>query len=129
MTTTVTIGAPTLAGHPVWLTANGVRRLHHQQHARYVRHWLDLAMWQIKADRIQASSTPVRIDVHVKRSSAQRLDCDGVAPTAKVCIDALVKCGILPDDGPRFVREITYHAETSRADVDWLRLTITEATP
>jgi len=49
-------------------------------------------------------NTPVRITVVSYRS--RLCDADGIS--AKAAIDGLVHCGVLPDDSPKFVKEVRY---------------------
>ncbi len=38
------------------------------------------------------------------------MDADGPHPTYKALLDGVVASGVLVDDGPKWVRSITYHA-------------------
>ncbi len=38
------------------------------------------------------------------------MDADGPHPTYKALLDGVVSAGVLPDDGPEFLRAVTYHA-------------------
>ena len=125
--TTITIGCPTIAGKPAWLTQNQVRRLHHQAHAQAARAWRNVAAWQARADRIAPVASPVLIVCEIARTSPRRLDADAVAPTCKAVIDGLVDAGVLAGDGPDDVAAVTYVAEAGRAAVDSLTLTLTPA--
>lgn len=55
----------------------------------------------------------------------RRRDADGLAPTLKVCLDALVADGILPDDSWVHVPRATCHIRppTGEAAAMWLELT------
>lgn len=56
--------------------------------------------------------TPVRIRVHSKR---RRLaDADGIS--AKAAIDGLKHCGVLRDDSPKEVTEVSYTQELSKEE-------------
>lgn len=55
---------------------------------------------------------PVRITVVSYRN--RLADADGIS--AKYAIDALIKCGILPDDGPKYVAEVAYRQEKSKEE-------------
>ena len=50
---------------------------------------------------------PVRIHVHSKRH--RLCDADGIS--AKAVIDAVVLSGLLPDDSPEYVKEVSYSQE------------------
>lgn len=56
------------------------------------------------AEGLARIDTPVRIHVHSIRKSLA--DADGLS--AKAVIDAIVLTGVLPDDSPEFVKEVTF---------------------
>lgn len=56
--------------------------------------------------------SPVSIRIHSKRK--RLADSDGVS--AKAAIDGLVHCGILQDDSPKFVKEVSYSQEQSEGE-------------
>lgn len=76
------------------------------------------AMEQIAVDESvsEGKHTPlhprVRIHIHSKRSRLS--DADGVS--AKAAIDSLVHCGLLHDDGPEEVAEVSYSQEKSQEE-------------
>lgn len=125
--TTITIGCPTIAGKPAWLTQNQVRRLHHQAHAQAARAWRHTAAWRARADRLAPVASPVVVVCEIARTSPRRLDADAIAPTCKAVIDGLVDAGVLAGDGPEHVAAVTYVAESGRAALDALTLTLTPA--
>lgn len=66
---------------------------------------------------------PYRIHVHSIRN--RLTDADGVS--GKAAIDGLVLAGLLPDDSPQFVQEVTYSQEkTAKGEAETTVLTITE---
>ena len=51
-------------------------------------------------------------------------DTGGHFPVAKACIDGLVDAGVIPDDGPEFVRSLTFKAPQVDGGVDRALLVI-----
>lgn len=50
-----------------------------------------------------------RVSIHVHSIRKRLCDADGIS--AKAAIDGLVQAGILPDDDPKHVKEVTYSQE------------------
>jgi hypothetical protein len=76
----------------------------------------------------RADLTPIvgaEVTLHYVPRNRQRRDADGMFPTLKVCQDALVSCGILPDDSWVCVPAATcrIHTPSDRALRCWLELT------
>lgn len=55
------------------------------------------ARWAVKAARIPPIVGAVAT-LHYRPTTRRRQDADGIAPTLKPCLDALVAEGVLPDD-------------------------------
>lgn len=61
--------------------------------------------------------------IHVHHRTQRLADCDG--RSAKACIDGLVEAGILQDDNPNIVTEVSQSQEKSKTeetiiDIIWL---------
>ena len=86
---------------PFWtsppLTQNKLRRMHHMVEAREKASALGLARRAVAQARLQPMAGAVVI-LHWRMADRRRQDGDGAAPTLKVCLDALVKEGVLHDD-------------------------------
>jgi hypothetical protein len=52
------------------------------------------------------------VTLHFRPATKHRRDADGLAPTLKVCLDALVSEGVLPDDSWRHVPAVTCRIHT-----------------
>jgi len=91
---TITIPLPWIKA-PV--TANRVRGNVHARAAE-IRNAHDVAAWAIK----QAAPKPFagcdQITLHYRPKTWHRRDSDGLYPTLKIAVDALVRTGVLPDD-------------------------------
>ena len=61
---------------------------------------------------ITAFDTPVSIHLHSKRK--RLVDADSVS--AKAVIDGIVHAGLLQDDSPKFVAEVSYSQEKTEKD-------------
>jgi len=59
------------------------------------------------AEKITRFNSPVYIHIHSVR--ARLVDSDGIS--AKAVIDGIVKAGLLSDDSPRYVKEVSYSQE------------------
>ena len=65
------------------------------------------------------------VTLHYRPKDRRRRDADGLAPTLKVCLDALVSSGVLPDDSWVHVPAATcrIHPPTDEPAAMWLELT------
>lgn len=79
------------------ITQNGLRRMHHMAEANAKRCALLEARSAIRSKRPAFMAGAIVI-LHWRMSDKRRRDGDGAAPTLKVCLDALVKEGVLHDD-------------------------------
>lgn len=68
--------------------------------------------WAAKeADGIPAMRTPVTVTAtHLRRTRASLPDVGAPILAVKAVIDGLVDAGVLPDDGPAYVRRLTFDA-------------------
>jgi hypothetical protein len=76
----------------------------------------------------RANPTPVvgaEVTLHFRPATRHRRDADGMAPTLKVCLDALVAEGVLPDDSWVHVPAATcrIHPPNGQPAAMWLELT------
>lgn len=92
MTTTIPLHWPAPP-----LTQNGLRRMHHMAEAAAKRHALHEARYTIRAANL-APMVGANVTLHWRMPDRRRRDGDGAAPTLKVCLDALVDEGVIPDD-------------------------------
>ena len=83
--------------------------------AKMKRNEQEKAMWAIKAARLKPFERPVSVRIlWVEKDMAR--DEDNVAFAAKFVMDALVKTGVLPDDGRKWVRSIASEICVDRDD-------------
>ena len=75
------------------------------------------------AEEVQKFDSPVRIKVHHVRK--RLIDIDNLS--VKAAIDGLVRVGILADDSPEFVKEVSHTQEKGR--VEKTRITIEAIEP
>lgn len=105
------------------LTGNRVRGNVHARN-REVQDAKDVARWHIRKARL----TPIvgaEVTLHMRPATRHRRDADGLAPTLKVCLDALVAERILPDDSWVCVPAATcrIHPPDGGPAAMWLELT------
>ena len=75
---------------------------------------------------VEYASPPARkADRHPLAAQAIR-DADNIAPTAKACIDELVRAKVLPTDARRCVRSVTYRLADQPHPRGVVRITLTE---
>ena len=79
------------------LSQNALRRMHYHAEAKLKRESLEQARWAIKAANLEPM-VGANVTLHWRMPDRRRRDGDGAAPTLKVCLDALVAEGVLPDD-------------------------------
>jgi len=107
--------------------ANEYRRLHHHARADYDREWRQVFWALAKRARVPKMPTGVMVTVvQTCRRGTPLPDTGAAGPTAKAAIDGLVDAGIIPDDGPDWVRALVFVAPC-HADRDRLVLLIEEA--
>lgn len=63
-------------------------------------------------EKIKGYDSPVRVVIHSYRK--RLTDADGIS--AKAAIDGLVKAGLLKDDSPKYVEEVTYRQYKSKEE-------------
>lgn len=96
-----------------WSKANAVKRDE-----------TDMAMWCAKEAGLKPVDGPVEIMLEFneevkfyKNGRRKKLrDCDNVQGAAKPIIDGLVKAGVIPDDGPVWVRRVLPVVRFVRSD-------------
>ena len=92
------------------LTQNQVRRMHHLAEARVKRQMSDDARWLIRNAKL-TPLTRAAVTLHYRPGTRRPCDADGLAPTLKVALDALVREGVLPDDDYRHVPRVGIQIE------------------
>lgn len=86
------------------------------------------AGWSIRGQHPPTPTAPVHVTLHYRVTNYRRRDPDGLAPTLKICLDALVDAGVLKDDDWQHVRATTCRIHPPTTDGAALWLTITEDT-
>ena len=66
--------------------------------------------WVVAAARLERMPGPVRLEL-VRYSTGCPMDYDNLVSTGKLLVDALVRCGVLPDDTPAVIAERVYRQE------------------
>ena len=74
----------------------------------------------LETEKSKRLDTPVCIHIHSVRK--RLADADGIS--GKAAIDGIVKAGLLPDDKPEFVQEVSYSQE--KGDEEYTEITISE---
>lgn len=69
----------------------------------------DTSNGNMAKEKITQFHSPVSIHIHSKRK--RLVDIDGIS--AKAIIDGIVHTGLLEDDSPTFVKEVSYSQEKS----------------
>lgn len=93
------------------LTQNQTRRLHHQAEAKAKRLLADPARWAIRAARLTPIDFPAHVTLCWRPPDRRRRDADGLAPSLKVALDALVVEGVLADDSATHVPQTSCRIE------------------
>jgi len=95
-------------------TANSLRRMQWMQRGERVREWRQqswLVARQAKLPRLE-----VVLEIHVVpvQPKGRLADPGAHEPVVKAVVDGLVDAKVLPDDGPSYLRSLTYHAPRRR---------------
>lgn len=85
-----------LGWHKPPLTGNRTRGNPHARAAEVAQAKAEAIAW-VRAAKL-APMVGAEVTLHYRPTNRQRRDADGLFPTLKVCQDALVVCGVLPDD-------------------------------
>ena len=62
----------------------------------------------------EASPRDPRVSIHVHSIRARLCDADGIS--AKAAIDGIVAAGLLKDDSPKHVKEVTFSQEKGKVE-------------
>ena len=91
-------------------TLNGERTMHYHKRARLVKTWREAAYEAAKKAKVPKMKQ-IDIVCHPCRGTRRNMaDTGGHFPVAKACIDGLVDAGVIKDDGPEFVRSLTFRS-------------------
>ena len=71
---------------------------------------------------------PVKLEL-IRYSTGRHMDYDGLVSTGKLPIDALVRCGILPDDNPQVITERVYTQARCRPNEQRTLIRLTQLQP
>lgn len=86
------------------LTLN--QRLHWAARSRTTRELRQTVTWLAKAAQIPAAEH-VTVTLHYAPGDNRRRDDDNLVATSKVCCDAIVDSGVVPDDTPAWMTKPT----------------------
>lgn len=81
----------------------GLLRLHWRKRQKLA----DAYLLRVKCAGLRPMAGPVRLEL-VRYSIGRQSDFDNLVSTGKGTTDALVRCGILPDDNPTVIAERSY---------------------
>ena len=91
----------------------------------------DAARWAIRGLRL-AVTPPVEVSLHLRVATKHRRDSDGLYPTLKAVLDALVLEQVLPDDSWQYVpaTRCAIHAPNGQPAAMWAEIRpLTSITP
>lgn len=91
---------------------NKWQRMHWGKRSKIKEQW----QWLIKEQKPHMHDRPVSITY--TRVSTQPMDLDNTAASFKPIGDALVKCGVIEDDSPDIVQELTVQWQKSDTQKD-----------
>ena len=83
------------------------------------REQTELVAAYIRKARIKPMEGPIEIGIswiEGRNMHGNLRDVDNVSFGAKFVLDALVECGVIPDDNPRYVRNVYHHFEFNADD-------------
>ena len=78
------------------------QRLHHMVKARITVDVKDATGLLVRAAKVPACEH-IRVTLHYVPRDNRRRDADNLVATSKVCLDAIVRAGVVPDDNPQYV--------------------------
>lgn len=86
-----------------WANLNGSHG-GYRAHQALMETWKQLGVLAIRQARLSPVRPPVQITATVHRTTRAKADAHNVTPTIKATIDALVACGVIPEDHDGIVR-------------------------
>lgn len=89
--------------------------VHYRTRKKHKDEYLD-TVWKCQPPMYEGDY-PVEITYHFK-FKGKRLDSTNCGYLAKLLEDALVKCGVMPDDSPKYVYSSKYISDKGENDVD-----------
>lgn len=107
------------------LTMNGIRGMHWAPYNNKIEDYKNTFAWLAKIQKVPAMDA-IDIIVRDTYSGTKPRDTSACAPAVKAAVDGLVMFGVVPDDSPKYVRNITY-APPVRGKTDSLELELFEA--
>ena len=93
----------TIPGHK-WVSLNGSHG-NPRPYQASMNDWIARATVAIRAAKPEPVAAPVEIVAYVRRTTNALSDAPNVMPSIKACIDAAVRCGVIPDDHDGIVRQ------------------------
>jgi crossover junction endodeoxyribonuclease RusA len=116
----------------------GNTRMHYHPKNKRIRQLKETAATLARKQRLpvleRAEITVTYVSPHRLKAMRHPLasdaisDADGIAPTAKACIDGLVMYGMFPSDSKRYVRKTSYVLADETHPRGLVRITISEVT-
>lgn len=111
-------------GERPW-TVNGERKMTPHERAAIVDEWRQRGGWIAKAEKVpHLARVLVRARPLVKNRAAMQ-DVGNCLPAVKAVIDGLVDVGVLPDDTPVYLRELSFQP-SAICGIDGLLVVIEE---
>ena len=106
-------------------------RGHYAKGNRFKQEQDDIVVAYIRKGKVKPMDGPIEVGIswiEGRRRGGKLRDVDGIAAATKFILDAIVKCGIIPDDNPRIVRNV-YHYYKFNADNPHIEVTLMEYDP
>lgn len=110
---------------------NANQRLHWAAKARITSQLRRECRLLYKVAKLPRKAVSVEMSLHYAPARNGRRDADNLVPTLKVCADALVDHGTVPDDTPEYMTKhmpVIHPKHTTGQGHVWLELTIKERT-
>lgn len=105
------------------LLMNAERRMHHHQRAAEMKKWRHAFTVLALTNHLRPlEAAGIEVD-HTVGHKRTMPDAGACFPAVKAAVDGLVDAGVLPDDGPRYVRWLRFNAP-ARGPVSSVTLTI-----
>lgn len=111
---------------------NVVMRLfkhNHHEYSRKIDHWATELSLKAREDAGPGAIIATPTTLHMVRHSKSVPDVDGLYGSFKMILDGLVRCGLLPDDNPDAVANISAdHCKIKSGEQKGIKLLVREQT-
>jgi len=100
--------------------------MHYHKRAKLVKAWREAAFAAATEAGVPSLGEIEVVFIPLRKDRRHMADTGGHFPVAKACIDGLVDAGVLPDDGPNFVKALEFRSPQVDGGEDRVLIVVNE---